>query len=43
MVTKHHLGKKLTWKQAATFAFFNHIDKGKATIVHVKQIDADTV
>ena len=43
VVTKHHLGNsdKLTWQQAANWAYNN--DLGKTTICSVKQLDADTI
>lgn len=43
VVTKHHLGSKLHWSQAARWAFLNHNEHKDWTVVHVKQIDADTV
>ena len=41
VVTKHHLGKKLHWTQAASFAFTK--DSTKTTVCSVKQLDSNTV
>jgi hypothetical protein len=43
VVTKHHLGKKLHWSQAARWAFINNLGRKDVAVCHVRQIDADTV
>lgn len=43
VITKHHLGKKLHWSQAARWAFTNNLARKDTAICHVRQIDADTV
>ena len=43
MITKHHLGKKVNWTQAARWAFDNDLTKKNVTICRVRQLDADTV
>lgn len=42
VITKHHLGKKLHWSQAARWAFDHANDDKSVHIVSMKQIDADT-
>ena len=42
VVTKHHL-KKIDWRQAAQWAFYNKLNSADTTIASVKQIDEDTV
>lgn len=43
VITKHHLGKKLHWSQAARWAFTNNLGRKDTAICHVRQIDPDTV
>ncbi len=43
LITKHHLGKALHWTQAARYAFDRHASNKAASIVAVRQVDADTV
>lgn len=43
VVTKHHLGKKIHWTQAARCEFMKHLSNPKVTICSVKQLDEDTV
>ena len=43
VITKHHLGKKLDWSQAARWAFTNSLGRKDTAICHVRQIDANTV
>jgi hypothetical protein len=43
VITKHHLGKKLDWSQAARWAFTNNLGRKDTAICHVRQIDANTV
>ena len=42
VVTKHHL-KKIDWRQAATWAFYNKLSSSDTTIASIKQLDDDTV
>ena len=42
VITKHHLGKKLDWTQAARSAFNHDLAAKNVSVCHVKQIDADT-
>ena len=43
VVTKHHLGSKLDWSQAARWAFNNKLSDKNTTVCSIRQINADTV
>jgi len=43
VITKHHLGKRLHWSQAARWAFTNNLGRKDTAICHVRQINPDTV
>jgi hypothetical protein len=43
VITKHHLGKKIHWSQAARWAFANNLNRKDTTVCHVRQVDSDTV
>jgi len=43
VITKHHLGKKIHWTQAARHEFLKNLDKKTVTICSVKQLNEDTV
>mmetsp|Transcript_32625 Transcript_32625/g.24097 ORF Transcript_32625/g.24097 Transcript_32625/m.24097 type:complete len:158 (-) Transcript_32625:45-518(-) len=42
VITKHHLSK-VSWTQAAKWAFFHKLAHNDVTIASIKQIDEDTV